>query len=118
MSQGKSIAGAARHIMAICFAALVFAIAPLAFAAQPTKSTAATEAETTPAKVHELLTLLADPKIQEWLTQEAKAKAASQSAPENAEVSVSQYFDARLGAVRAHIVALVAALPDVPSQFQ
>ena len=63
MSQGKSIAGAARHITMICLAALVLATGPLsgAFAAQPAKSTAPSEAETTPAKVHELLTLLADP---------------------------------------------------------
>ena len=120
MHQSKSIASGARHIAAICLAALVLAIGPLScgFAAQPAKSTAASEAETTPAKVHELLTLLADPKVQEWLDKEAKAKAASQSAPENVEVSVSEYFDARLGAVRAHIVALAAALPDLPSQFQ
>jgi len=120
MSQGKSIAGAARHITMICLAALVLATGPLsgAFAAQPAKSTAPSEAETTPAKVHELLTLLADPKVQKWLEQEAKAKAASQSAPENVEESVSHYFDAQLGAVRTHILALAAALPDVPNQFQ
>ena len=120
MSQGKSIAGAARHITMICLAALVLAIGPLscAFAAQPAKSTAPSEAERTPAKVHELLTLLADPKVQKWLEQEAKAKAASQSAPENVEESISHYFDAQLGAVRTHILALAAALPDVPNQFQ
>jgi len=100
MHQGKPIAGAARHITAICLAALVFAIGPLpcAFAAQPAKSAAPSGAETTPAKIHELLTLLADPKVQEWLDNEAKAKAASQSAPENVEESISHYFDAQLGA--------------------
>ena len=76
MYQGKSIPGAARHITTICIAAaLVLAIGPLsgAFAAQPAKSAASSEAETTPAKVHELLTLLADPKVQDWLEKEAKA---------------------------------------------
>ena len=69
MYQGKLIAGAVRHITAVCLAALVLAVAPLscAFAAQPAKSTASGGSETTPAKVHELLTLLADPKVQEWL---------------------------------------------------
>ncbi len=120
MHQGKSIAGAARHITAICLAALVFLIGPLscAFAAQPAKSTAPSEADKTPAKVRELLTLLADPKVQEWLDKEAKAKTASQSAPENVEESISHYFDAQLGAVRTHILALAAALPDVPNQFR
>jgi len=76
MYQGRWIAGAARHITAICLAALVFLIGPLscAFAAQPAKSTAPSEADKTPAKVRELLTLLADPKVQEWLDKEAKAK--------------------------------------------
>jgi moderate conductance mechanosensitive channel len=120
MSQGKSIAGAARHITTICFAALVFAIVPLSgdIAAQPTKSTAATEAETTPAKVHELLTLLADPKVQAWLKKEVRAEAASASAQESAEVSVSHMVDTQLGAIRAHIVALVAAAPDLPNQIE
>jgi hypothetical protein len=120
MHQSKSIASGARHIAAICLAALVFAIGPLScgFAAQPAKSTVSSEAETTPAKVHELLTLLADPKVQQWLEKEAKSKAASQSAPENVEESISHYFDAQLGAVRTHILALAAALPDVPNQFR
>src|SRR5206468_2345284 len=89
-----------------------------AVAAQPAKSTAASEADTTPGKVRELLTLLADPKVQAWLETEAKAKTADASALETAETSISRYFDARLGAVRAHIVALVAVLPDLPNQFQ
>src|SRR5437667_1701537 len=120
MSQGKSIAGAARHITTICFAALFFAIVPLsgAIAAQPTKSTAATETEKTPAKVHELLTLLADPKVQEWLQKEVKVEAASASAQKSAEVSVSHMMDTQLGAIRAHIVALVAAAPDLPNQIE
>jgi len=122
MYQAKSIAGAARPIAAICLAALILAVAPLsgAFAAQGSvgKPAAAKADETTPAKIHELLTLLADPKVQEWLDKEAKAKAASQSAPENVETSISRYFDAQLGAVRTHMLALAGALPDVPNQFQ
>jgi hypothetical protein len=112
--------GAAGQITAILFAGLVFAIGPLsgAFAAQPAKSTAAGEAETTPAKVHELLTLLADPRVQAWLEREVKAEAASASAQESAEVSVSRMMDTQLGAIRAHIVALGAAAPDLPNQLE
>src|SRR5437667_3074267 len=119
MYQGKSIAGAARHITAICLAALVFALAPLsgAVAAQPAKSTAASEADTTPAKVHELLTLLADPKVQQWLEMEAKAKTAAGSALETAETSISHEFDSRVAAIREHLVALGAALPHLPDQI-
>ena len=119
MYQGKSIAGAARHITAICLAALVFALAPLsgAVAAQPAKSTAASEPDTTPAKVHEFLTLLADPKVQQWLEMEAKAKTAAGSALETAETSISREFDSRVAAIREHLVALGAALPHLPDQI-
>jgi len=121
MYQAKSIVGAARHIASICLCALVFAIAPLAgaLAAQPAvgKSTAP-KADETPTKIHELLTLLADPKVQAWLEKEGKAEAASVLAQEGAEVSVSRMMDTQLGAIRAHIVALAAALPDLPNQLE
>jgi moderate conductance mechanosensitive channel len=121
MYPAKSIPSAARRIAAICLCALVFAMAPLAgsFAAQPApgKSTAP-KADETPTKIHDLLTLLADPKVQAWLEKEGKAEATSASAQESAEVSVSHMMDAHLGAIRAHIVALAAAVPDLPNQLE
>jgi small-conductance mechanosensitive channel len=121
MHQGNPIAGAARHFAAICLATLVFAIGPLgAVAAQSAmgKPVAPKAEETTSAKVHELLTLLADPKVQEWLEKQGEAKTAAGSGQETVETSISHYFDSQLGAVRTHILALAAALPDVPNQFQ
>jgi small-conductance mechanosensitive channel len=121
MYQHRPIASAVRHIVVVCLAALIFAIGPLtgAFAAQPAagKSAAPQAEETTSAKVHELLTLLADPKVQEWLEKQGEAKAATGSAQETGTNSVTHYFDYRVGAIREHVVALAAALPDLPNQF-
>jgi moderate conductance mechanosensitive channel len=117
MDQGKPSPGAPRYLVAICLAAFILALGPLtaAFAAQP----AAPKAEdTTSAKVHDLLTLLADPKVQEWLEKQGKTKADAESAQGSADVSVSHEFDARLSAMREHIVALAAAFPDLPNQWK
>jgi hypothetical protein len=61
--------------------------------------------------------LLADPKVQEWLEKQGEAKSAAGVAPETVSNSVSHYFDSRVGAIREHIVALIAAVPDLPKQF-
>ena len=74
--------------------------------------------QATPKKIQELMTLLADPKVRDWLEQESKAEAAQEKASEAATASVSEYFDSRVGAIREHIVALAAAFPDLPNQFE
>jgi len=121
MFEAESTASSRRRIAAICVAAFVFAVGSLpgAFAAQPAIGKSAAKAEdTTSAKVHDLLTLLADPKVQDWLEQQGKAKAAAESGQETADTSISHVFDVHLGAIREHIVALAAALPDLPNQFE
>ena len=116
----KPIGHAVRRVVAICFAAAILSIGPLigSFAAQPTigKSTASAKSEATPEKIQELMTLLADPKVRDWLEQESKAEAASKQAV--TEESVSQALDSRLGAIREHIVALTGTVPDLPNQFE
>ena len=116
----KPIGHAVRRVVAICFAAAILSIGPLtgSFAAQPTigKSTASAKSEATPEKIQELMTLLADPKVRDWLEQESKAEAASKQAV--TEESVSQALDSRLGAIREHVVALAATVPDLPNQFE
>ncbi|MBV8711223.1 MAG: mechanosensitive ion channel, partial [Solirubrobacterales bacterium] len=71
--------------------------------------------EATPRQIQELMTLLADPKVRNWLEQESKTKAASEQAV--AEESVSQALDRHLAAIREHIVALARTVPDLPNQF-
>src|SRR6516225_581094 len=72
---------------------------------------------TTPPKIHELLTLLSDPKIQELLEKQGEAKAVAGSAQEN-DNSVEDYLNSRAGAIHEQIVALARAIPDLPNQFE
>ncbi|MBV8091978.1 MAG: hypothetical protein JO110_01850, partial [Acetobacteraceae bacterium] len=80
-------------------------------------SPAAAGDEATSPKIHEFLTLLADPKVQEWLEKQGAAKAGAGSPSDSAEVSVSQELDSHLTAMREHMVALAAALPNLPDEF-
>jgi small-conductance mechanosensitive channel len=61
--------------------------------------------------------LLADPKVRDWLERESKAEAAQGKVTEAETTSISHYFDSRVAATREHIVALGAALPDLPDQI-
>ena len=76
MCRAMSTAGAAARVAAIWLVALTLCIAPLA-ALAATSATPVSE-EATSSKVHELLTLLADPKVQEWLEKQDEAKAAAE----------------------------------------
>jgi len=100
----------------IVFAA-VLSGAAAASAAAANRSPAASE-EATPKQIQELMTLLADPKVRDWLEQESKAKAAQARATDAEAISISHEFDSRVAAIREHIVALGAALPDLPDQIE
>ena len=122
MCPDKPIGHAIRRVVTICFAAAVLAIGlPTgALAATPKAGNPAVFAnsEATPQKIQELMTLLADPKVRDWLEKESKAEAAQAPASDAEKTSVSHYFDERIGATREHIVALAAALPGLPNQFE
>jgi hypothetical protein len=75
------------------------------------------EAEATSPKIHELLTLLADPAVQVWLKQQNETKSSAVSGQNTTEESVSQALDTRVAAIREHIVALALTVPDLPNQF-
>jgi len=68
-----------------------------------------------PAKVRELLGLLADPQIQEWLKAQQAQKAGT-PAP-SAGSAARDMLSTRLGAIRAHMAALAAILPQLPDQL-
>jgi small-conductance mechanosensitive channel len=64
-----------------------------------------------PAKVRELLDLLADPAIQSWLKAEHAAKTAAPAEAPTPQLS------SRLAAIHAHLGALVQIIPQMPNQF-
>src|ERR1700751_4991394 len=103
---------------AVCIAAVILLLMSssggVAAAQKPTK--ASSSAEATPQQIQQLMTLLADPKVRDWLEQESKAEAASEQAV--AQESVSQALDGRLAAIREHIVALTGTIPDLPNQYE
>ena len=71
-----------------------------------------------PPQIRELMTLLADPKVRDWLEKQHLAEASHGPEPDATTNSVSRYFDTRVGAIREHIAALAAAFPELPDQFK
>jgi moderate conductance mechanosensitive channel len=126
MSSEKTIKGAVLHAAALFLAALIVSTVPTSgiFAAKMHQwsggSSSAGETGATSPQIAELLALLADPKVREWLEGQSAAAAShnNKPAPDAETNSVSHYFDARVGATREHIAALAAAVPDLPNQFE
>jgi moderate conductance mechanosensitive channel len=67
-----------------------------------------------PTKVRQLLDLLSDPEVQSWIQAQQAGKAAALPAAEGAAMG---YMSARVGAIRAHLVAVVAVIPRLPEEF-
>ena len=119
MSTEIAITGTLKRVAVALSAATLLATVPVSSAPAATakagRPVASTKSEATPEKIQQLMALLADPKVRDWLEQESKAEAASEHGV--TEESVSQALDGRLAAMREHIVALGAAVPDLPNQF-
>jgi moderate conductance mechanosensitive channel len=113
MDGGKRTLGVA----AILFGAIISltALPCGGFAATQKAMTPSTSAEASPKQIQELMTLLGDPKVRNWLEKESKAQAAAEQA--GTEVSASQVLDDRLAAIREHLAALAGTVPDLPNQF-
>jgi small-conductance mechanosensitive channel len=104
---------------AICLAAvIVTTISPAGgFAAAQKGTKPSANGEATPQKIQDLMTLLADPKVRDWLEQESKAEASQARASDAEASSISHELDTHLGAIRDHIVALGIALPELPDEL-
>jgi hypothetical protein len=117
MYDGKRIVGIAGRVTAILLAAIILAaVLPCGgFAATQKAAHSLTSEEASPKQIQELMTLLGDPKVRDWLDQQSKAQAASERAA--TEESVSQALDGRLAAIREHLAAVADTIPDLPTQF-
>ncbi len=112
--------GLALRIAALWLAALLIVYATAAhaanqpsFAPKPAKPAAETAS---PAEIRALLSLLADPKVQAWLTEHNKAEAAAPAAKPIAE-SPEAMMSSRVEAVREHITGMVEMMPQMPAEF-
>ena len=108
---GRVIAGLQA---AIWIAAILFVAVPPRSGSAATQE-AATSDEASPKQIQELMTLLGDRKVRDWLERQSKAQAAAEQTA--TEVSVSQALDRRLEAIREHLAAIASTLPDLPNQF-
>ena len=72
--------GSLTRAAAVFLAAIILATAPssgaLAAASKAGKPAPSEKSEATPEKIQELMVLLADPKVRDWLEQESKAEVA------------------------------------------
>jgi moderate conductance mechanosensitive channel len=121
MSNDNAGIGGLKRAAAVFLAVIILTTAPLsgALAATPKAGKpATTKSEATPEKIQELMALLADPKVRDWLEQESKAEAAQARESDGETNSVSHEFDNHVAAIREHIVALGAALPELPNQIE
>jgi len=104
-------------------AVAVFVAAMSLAAALPVLAQETAPAAEPPAKVQELLKLLDDPAVRDWLAQQKAGTAAAQPTPpvEPAaaqQMGPSSYFAGRVAAMRQHIAGLVAALPKLPAELE
>ncbi len=99
--------------------ALALLLALLAGRAPAALAEAAPAANPTPEQVRQLLGLLADPAVRDWIARGATAPpaAADPATPPPRSVTIGQFLRVRLGATRSHLIGLATAVPDVPDEL-
>src|SRR4029453_14829198 len=109
----------AGHALVRAFVAACLLVASSSVAALA-QDTAGSAGEPPPAKVQQLLELLDDPAVHDWLghTRPAAPPPPSPSGARKAEMTASGYAATRIAAIRAHVGSLVAGLPRVPDELQ
>jgi len=88
--------------------------------AAPTFAQSTDSAAPLPPKAAELLQLLEDPTVRDWIAQQKKAPAAVEApaATDSGNMMMpSSYMDQRLREIRQHIGNLVMAVPNMPAEF-
>lgn len=95
----------------LAIAMLFSAVQAMPSQAQPTPPAAT---EPTPAKVKELLDLLADPAVRDWLVKQRTAPATAPPADTPSSPSLRE----RVAGIREHLATLAAAVPTVPEQLE
>src|SRR3954453_12373766 len=99
--------------------ALALSLALLAGRAPVALADAAPAAGPTPEQVRQLLGLLADPAVRDWIARGAPAPPAADSPPPPAQqpVTLGQYLRERLVANRPPLIGLAPAAPAVPDEL-
>lgn len=113
-----------RAVGAVCLLLLALAGPPVVGAeVAPPAAAAESAAELAPGQVRQLLGLLADPAVRDWITRQAGEGPAAPPAPSAVaeatavEAGVQAYIARRLTVLRAHVSGLVAAMPTIPDEL-
>ena len=71
-----------------------------------------------PPRVRELLDLLGDPGVRDWLEAQRTARHAPAPAAPSEEARIEGYFATPVAAIRQHFASLAAAFPMLPADFE
>ena len=71
-----------------------------------------------PPRVRELLDLLGDPGVRDWLEAQRTARQAPAPAAPSEEARIEGYFATPVAAIRQHFASLAAAFPMLPADFE
>ncbi|HSY85252.1 MAG TPA: hypothetical protein VLA85_01675, partial [Verrucomicrobiae bacterium] len=117
--QNRIVPRARAFLRRICLLLpLLFFGSPLLAASPPAAAPAAASPTAgEPAKIHELLGLLGDPQVQEWIKAQQAAKAAEPAAA-GTQAKGPDLLATRFTAIRDHFGALAAVIPQMPAEFQ
>jgi hypothetical protein len=82
MEERKRVIGVAGRVAALALGTIIFAalVPPGGLAATQKATRPSTSQEASPKQIQELMTLLSDPKVRNWLEEQSKAEAASERA--------------------------------------
>jgi small-conductance mechanosensitive channel len=102
-------------IAALILVLAVSSGAVAASGASPAQSSAADLAA--PPQIRELMSLLADPKVRDWLEKSRAAELAAAPATNAEADSMAHFFGSRAGMIREHLMRIAAAVPELPLEF-
>jgi moderate conductance mechanosensitive channel len=98
--------------LALLLVPLLWLGLPLQAASPPAADPAAGQ----PAKIRDLLDLLGDPQVQDWIKAQQAAK--ETAPPTTGEANPPDLLATRLAAIRGHMQTLAAMVPQMPAQFE
>jgi moderate conductance mechanosensitive channel len=100
--------------LVVAFGLLSGMIAAPAWAQSP----ASAAAENPPRQVGELLELLDDPAVRDWLEVQRNADHAPPAAVPSEKARIEGYFGGRIATIRQHFASLAATFPGLPADFE
>ena len=106
------------RIAAVSFRLLAWAALALVMPSLSARAQDQTAAAAPPPQVQQLLDLLADPAVRDWIAQHGVASPAKPAETQPVETTPSSYVTMRLTAIRQHVVGLARAVPTLSTEVE